>query len=445
MLIGDREALDETLPPEAIARRLGERVTVNGWVHDVRLLGGINFILLRNSEGILQVTAPKKAVPAEVMDQVAALHPEDVVRCTGLVKEAKVARNGFEIIPDKIEVINAAETPLPLDPRGVTDANIDTRLNWRTLDLRRPEVEAVFRVQDALLEGMEAHLRSKGFLRIFTPSILGGVSEGGAEVFKTDYYGKPAFLRQDPQLHRQLAMAGGLGKVYDLGPSWRAERSHTPRHMSEHRTIAPELSFIEDERDTMRAEEAMVVSGIRRVNERCQRELDLLQVELEEPSTPFPELAFPELYSILRRLGHEQPRDQDLDRESEKLLAEFVKREYGSDYFFVNRFPSRVKPFYVMRVDDEPEFARSVDLVYRGLELSSGGQREHRHERLLQQIIEKGIDPPGLMWFTEPFRFGVPTHGGFSLGVERLTASLLGIENVKEAALFPRDPERLQP
>ncbi|MDA4116363.1 MAG: aspartate--tRNA(Asn) ligase [Thaumarchaeota archaeon] len=437
--------MQETAAPEAIAKKLGEKVTVSGWVHDVRLLGGINFILLRNSEGILQVTAPKKAVSKEVMDKVAALHPEDVVRCTGLVKEAKVARNGFEIIPENIEVLSASATPLPLDPRGVTDANIDTRLNWRTLDLRRPEVQAIFRIQDALVEGMESYLRSSGFLRVFTPSILGGVSEGGAEVFKTDYYGKPAFLRQDPQLHRQLAIAGGLGKVYDLGPSWRAELSHTPRHMSEHRTIAPELSFIQDERDTMRVEEEMLVRGIRNANEKCQRELDIRQLDLEEPKTPFPELSFPEVYGILKKEGHELPREKDLDRESEKLLTEFVKREYSSDYFFVNRFPSSVKPFYVMHVDDEPEFARSVDMVYKGLELSSGGQREHRHGKVVEQIVQKGLDPSGLAWFTEPFRFGVPPHGGFSLGIERFTASLLGIENVKEAALFPRDPERLQP
>jgi nondiscriminating aspartyl-tRNA synthetase len=437
--------LEETLAPEAIAKKLGEKVTVSGWVHDVRLLGGINFILLRNSEGIVQVTAPKKAVAKEVMDVVGALHPEDVVRCIGLVKEAKVARNGFEIIPDRIALISAAATPLPLDPRGVTDANIDTRLNWRTLDLRRPEVQAIFRIQDALVEGMEEHLRGSGFTRIFTPSILGGVSEGGAEVFKTDYYGKPAFLRQDPQLHRQLAIAGGMGKVYDLGPSWRAELSHTPRHMSEHRTIAPELSFMRDERDTMRVEEAMLVRGIRKVNEKCQRELDTLQLDLDEPRTPFPELAFPDLYETLKKLGHALPRERDLDRESERLLTEHVKREFGSDFFFVNRFPSSVKPFYVMHVDDEPEFARSVDLVYKGLELSSGGQREHRHDRIVAQISQKGLDPQGLAWFTEPFRYGVPPHGGFSLGIERLTASLLGIENIKEVALFPRDPERLQP
>ena len=437
--------MEKTPAPGEIAKKIGERVTVSGWVHDVRLLGGISFILVRNSEGIVQVTAPKKAVSKEVLDQVASLHPEDVVQCTGMVKEAKVAKNGFEIIPDRIEVISAAATPLPLDPRGVTDANIDTRLNWRTLDLRRPEIQAIFRIQDALVEGMEAYLRGCGFTRIFTPSILGGVSEGGAEVFKTDYYGRPAFLRQDPQLHRQLAIAGGLGRVYDLGPSWRAELSHTPRHMSEHRTIAPELSFVKDERDTMRVEEAMVVGGIRRANERCQAELDLLQLDLEEPRTPFPELAFPEIYGTLKKLGHALPRDKDLDRESERLLTDFVKREHGSDFFFVNRFPSSVKPFYVMHVDEEPEFARSVDLVYKGLELSSGGQREHRHARVLDQIARKGLDAEGLKWFTEPFRYGVPPHGGFSLGIERLTASLLGIENIKEAALFPRDPERLQP
>lgn len=437
--------MEETPAPEALAKKLGERVVVSGWVHDVRLLGGINFILLRNSQGIVQVTAPKKTVSKEVMDRVASLHPEDVVRCAGVVKEAKMARNGFEIIPEVIEMISAAATPLPLDPRGVTDANIDTRLNWRTLDLRRPEVQAIFRIQDALVEGMEAHLRGSGFLRVFTPSILGGVSEGGAEVFKTDYYGKPAFLRQDPQLHRQLAIAGGLGKVYDLGPSWRAELSHTPRHMSEHRTIAPELSFIRDERDTMKVEEGMVVSGIRNANEKCAHELEVLQLDLEEPKTPFPELAFPELYETLKKLGHPLPRDRDLDRESEKLLTEFVKKEHDSDFFFVNRFPSSVKPFYVMRVDDAPEFARSVDLVYKGLELSSGGQREHRHDKIVDQISQKGLDATSLMWFTEPFRYGVPPHGGFSLGIERFTASLLGIENIKEAALFPRDPERLQP
>jgi len=437
--------LEELPSVNALKVMIGQKARVSGWVHDVRLLGGISFVLIRNRDAIVQVTVPRKAVTPDVMNTVSSLHPEDVVTVTGLVKEAKQARNGFEIIPDSLTVVAPSATPLPLDPRGVTDANLDTRFEWRTLDLRRPESTAVFKVSDALVTGMESYLRENGFIRVFTPSILGGISEGGSEVFKLDFYGKPAFLRQDPQLHRQLAIAGGLGRVYDLGANWRAELSHTPRHMSEHRTIAPEISFLADERDTMRVEEGMIVSGIRNVIKECGPELDLLHIALEEPKTPFPELAFPEIYGVLEKLGRKLPEDQDLDRESEKLLTDFVKQEHGSDFFFVNRFPSKVKPFYVMHVDEEPRYARSVDMVYKGLELSSGGQREHRHEKIVQQIREKGMDEEGLKWFTEPFRFGVPPHGGFSLGIERFVATLLNIPSVKEAALFPRDPERLQP
>ncbi|MDA4122940.1 MAG: aspartate--tRNA(Asn) ligase [Thaumarchaeota archaeon] len=437
--------MEEILPVTAMAKKVGEKVRVAGWVHDVRLLGGISFVLLRNREGIIQITVPKKAVSQQVLDTVAALHPEDVILCVGLVKEAKVARNGFEIIPESLNVLSASATPLPLDPRGVTSAGLDTRFTWRTLDLRRPEVTALFEIQDALFLGMEAYLRGSGFLRVFTPSILGGISEGGSEVFKIDYYGRPAFLRQDPQLHRQLAMAGGLERVYDLGPNWRAELSHTPRHMSEHRTIAPEMSFIADEVDTMKVEEAMIVAGISTVIEKCQEQLDILKLDLMVPKTPFPVLSFPEIYQTLKDHGHVLPEDSDLDRTSEKLLTEHVKTEFDSDFFFVNRFPSKIKPFYVMHVDEEPRFARSVDLVYKGVELSSGGQREHRHDRLMAQIKEKGMNPDELHWFTEPFRYGIPPHGGFSLGIERFTALLLNIENAKEAALFARDPETLQP
>lgn len=437
--------MDDIPSMAALKGMVGQKATVSGWVHDVRLLGGINFVLLRNRDGIVQVTVPRKAVSPELMNTVSALHPEDVITVTGTVKDAKQARNGFEVIPDALVVLSPSATPLPLDPRGVTDANLETRFQWRTLDLRRPESTAVFKVEDALVTGMESYLRGQGFIRVFTPSILGGISEGGSEVFKIDFYGRPAFLRQDPQLHRQLAIAGGLARVYDLGANWRAELSHTPRHMSEHRTIAPEMSFITDETDTIRVEEQMIASGVKRLVDECQAELDLLQIRLEVPKTPFPVITFPEVYGTLEKLGHKLPEDQDLDRESEKLLTDYVKSEFGSDFFFVNHFPSKIKPFYVMRIDGDQRYARSVDLLYKGLELSSGGQRENRHERLIQQIREKGMDEEGLKWFTEPFRYGVPPHGGFSLGIERLTATLLNLPSVKEAALFPRDPERLQP
>jgi len=435
----------ELLTPEQLRDRIGKEVLLFGWVHDVRVLGGISFVLLRNSKGIVQLALPKKDVTPELFEFVPRLHQEDVISCKGRVKESKAARHGFEVVPSSIELVSKSDSPLPLDPRGVTPASLDTRLEWRTLQLRTPEATAVFRVESALVEGMERYLHENGFIRTFTPSILGGISEGGAEVFKIDYYGKPAFLRQDPQLHRQLVIAGGFDRIYDLGTNWRAELSHTPRHLSEHRTIAPEMAFIEDEHDVMKAEEGMVKASIRFAVVECRDELSLLKVELHEPSDSFPEVTFVQAYEVLDRLGMKYRKGEDLSDEALRALAKDVDQRTGSEYFFLNRFPSAVKPFYVMRVDEEPEYARSVDFVFRGMELSSGGQREHRREKIIEQITEKGMDPKSLEWFTEPFRYGVPPHGGYSFGIERFTAQLLRMDSVKEAVLFPRDPDRLSP
>ncbi len=435
----------ELLSPAELKKRLGKKVSIAGWVHDVRVLGGISFIMVRNLSGIIQVTAPKKNVGREVMELITSLHQEDVVSCTGTVRKSDVARLGFEVIPESLEVVSKAAVPLPLDPRGVTPAALDTRLSWRSLDLRRPESSSVFKIESVAVSGMESYLRESGFIRVFTPGIIGGISEGGSEVFKIDFYGRPAFLRQDPQLHRQLAIAGGFDKIYDLGTNWRAELSHTPRHLSEHRTIAPEMAFLEDERDTMRVEEAMVVHSIRAVRQGCKDELATLSLTLEEPKTPFPELLFPEAIDVLESLGRKVARDEDIDTESGRLLAKHMKERFDAEFFFLNRFPSKVKPFYVMKVDEEPKQARSVDLMYKGVELSSGGQREHRHQKIVEQIREKGMEADELKWFTEPFRYGVPPHGGYSFGIERFAALMLNLGSVKEAALFPRDPERLQP
>jgi aspartyl-tRNA synthetase len=438
-------SVKDLLSPDDLKSRIGEEVHLSGWVHDVRALGGITFVLIRNSKGIVQLAVPKKSVPPELFASASALRQEDVISCTGTVKDSKAARLGFEVVPSSIDVVSKADAPLPLDPRGVTQASLDTRLEWRSLELRKPETAAVFKIENAIVQGFEEHLRKSGFIRAFTPSIIGGVSEGGSEVFKIDFYGREAFLRQDPQLHRQLTIAGGFDRIYDLGTNWRAELSHTPRHLSEHRTIAPEMAFISDERDLMRLQEAMVVHGIKKVIDSCPDELVLLKLDLQTPKLPFPEVSFPDVYDTMESLGEPLPRDRDIDEPSQRALAKHVKDDTGSDFFFLNRFPSKVKPFYVMRVDDEPEFARSTDLVYKGLELSSGGQREHRHDKIVAQIEEKGLNSKSLEWFTEPFRYGVPPHGGYSFGIERFTSYLLGMENIKEAVLFPRDPERLQP
>jgi aspartyl-tRNA synthetase len=437
--------LNRTHYSNELKNQIDKNVVVCGWVHDVRNLGGINFLLLRDSEGTVQVTAQKEKVSKKILEIYSNLHQEDVLAVKGRVVKSKIAKIGIEIIPDEIEVISKSEVPLPLDPRGVTPANLDTRLDWRSLDLRRKENLAIFKIQAKLQEGMEEFLRKEGFLRVWTPSILGGISEGGAEVFKIDFFGKNAFLRQDPQLHRQLLIAAGFEKIYDLGPSWRAELSDQPTHLAEHRTIAPEFAFMKDESDMIKLEQDMSIAGIKKVIEDCEKELKILGKEIKIPKTPFPELRFPKIYEILEEHGKKLPVGSDLDKESEIVLAKFVKEKYKNDFFFINRFPSAVKPFYVMRVDEEPKWARSVDLVFKGLEMSSGGQREHRYEKIVQQIKEKKMNLESLKWFTEVFRFGVPPMGGFSLGIERFTMKLLDISNLKEAVLFPRYVTRMLP
>lgn len=423
----------------------GKEVKVAGWVHKIRDLGKLKFIVLRDRTGIIQVTLKKGNVDETMISIAEKLREEDVVLISGAVKATKIAPGGRELIPSKIEVVSKTLEPVPVSVSGNIESNLDTRLDYRVLDLRRPEVAAVFRVQSKLLEGIQEYLWKENFQQVFTPCLMGAASESGAEVFPVVYFNKSAFLRQDPQLHRQLAVISGMDRIYDLGPSWRAELSHTPRHLCEHRGCAVELGFIKDEYDVMRVEEDLVRSGVAKVVSECKEELEVLGKEISVPQAHFPEIRFPDVYAILEEYGKKIPFGEDYDRESEIIIARHVKEKHGSDFFFVNRFPFRVKPFYVMKVDEDPTWARSVDLVCKGLELSSGGQREHRYEKIIWQIKEKGMSTIGLKWFTEFFRYGAPPHGGFNIGIERLTMQLLDLQNVQEAALFPRTPERLLP
>lgn len=417
-------------------------VRITGWVERVKEVGRFRFIWIRDKTGIAQITVPRKN--GKLLEKTADLGLHDFILVAGKLAEKPVAKVGAEILPRRIEVLSRAEAPLPIDVTGHIKSILSTRLDWRPIDLRNPRNAAILKIQAAIVEGMQEYLNSNGFLQVFTPCIIGAGSEGGAELFKIDYFGQTAYLRQDPQLHRQLLMVAGLDKIYDLGPNWRAEPSHTPRHLCEYRACAVELSYIEDEGDVMRVEEELVVAGIKKAVENCEEELKLLEKEVEVPRTPFPVLTFPEIYDILREMGEEIPYGEDLDTEAERLLAKYVKEKYNHDFFFVDRFPYKVKPFYVMKID-RTEWARSIDLIYKGLELSSGGQREHRYQRLVQQIEEKGLSVENFRWFIEHFRYGAPPHGGFAIGIERLTMALLDLENIREAAPFPRTPDRMLP
>lgn len=420
----------------------GQGVLLKGWVYEIRELGKMRFLLLRDASGIVQCVLKKGS---KGFDEELTL--ESVVSIKGKVRKAKLTNKevtfkNIEIEISELKILSKAEAlPIQVNEKTIT-ASLDKRLNYRSLDIRKQKIKAIFKIQSTLVKGMQEWFSKNEFLRVFTPSLIGAASESGAEVFSVDYFDKKAFLRQDPQLHRQLTIAGGIEKLYDLGPSWRAEKSHTTKHITEYHSIAPEMAFIKNEQDIMRIEEQVVVAGIKKVVKECKKELKLLDVELKVPKIPFPELRFPEIYEILKKEDKIIKKGENLDAEAEELLWKYVQKKYKTDFYFINKFPFKIKPFYVYH---DEEYARSVDLVCKGIELSSGGQREHRYEILMKNVKEKGMSQKSVGWFTKFFKYGVPPHGGFALGIERLTQAILSLGNIREGTLFVRDRKRLTP
>lgn len=419
------------------------KVQVKGWVQGLKNLGRVKFLQLRDQSGTIQITIKKEKASKKMLEITKSLTKESVVSIKGKAVKNKKAPNGIEIRPEKIEIISKSDSGLPISLQERSSTKLSKRLDWRSLDLRKPKNQAVFRIQSTLTQGVREHLLKEGFLEIFTPCMLGAASESGSDVFPILYFDKEAFLRQDPQLHRQLTIAGGFEKIFEIGPAWRSELSHTTKHLCEHRVCAVEKAFIEDEGDIIKLEEEMVVAALKKVSKECRSELKLLGKKIKIPKTPLPVLEYPEIVKILNKKGIKLK--GDLDSEAEKALWEYVQEEFDSEFYFIKKFPSKIKPFYVMMFDSEPEWARSVDLYFRGLELSSGGQREHRYEKIVEQAEERGMKPEGVEWFAKFFKYGVPSHGGFALGIERLTQELLGLKNIRDAVLFSRDPDRLVP
>jgi nondiscriminating aspartyl-tRNA synthetase len=421
-------------------------VTLQGWVFDLRDFGSVKFIQLRDATGIIQVTINMDEDAKEITDTVKELTKETALIITGDCKENEKARTGIEVIPKKITIISKADSDLPIPVfEKKSHTQLPKRLDYRSLDLRKPKMQAIFKVQSTILQGFQEYLNKNDFTQVFTPCILGVASESGSEVFPLIYFNTEAFMRQDPQLHRQLTIAGGFPRIYDIGPAWRAELSHTQRHLCEHRVCAVELAFIKDEYDVMKVEQELVISALKKVKEQCANELKRLNIELTIPTEDFPVLEFPEVYTILESKGKFIAPGDDLDREAEGMIWEYVQEKYNCEFYFVNRFPFAEKPFYVMRDDNDKDYARSTDMYFKGVELSSGGQREHRYEKIMENLKEKNANESEVEWFTKFFKYGVPPHGGFAIGIERITQTLLNIENIRDCVLFPRDPERLVP
>ncbi len=421
----------------------GEKVRLAGWVHDIRDLGGLRFLLLRDREGIVQVTLPKKYVSKEVFSATEGLQKESVVAVEGTVKAEAKAPNGFEIIPEKIEVLNVSSTPLPLDPTGRVDANLDTRLDHRIMDLRKAKISAIFRIRDMALAEGRRYLREKGFMEVHTPRIISTSSEGGTELFPIAYFEREAFLAQSPQLYKQMLMGTGMDRVFEIATYFRAEEHDTIWHLNEITAIDAEMAFIRDENDIMDTIEGLAASMINGIREKCAPQLMELGVEIPEPKMPFPRITYDEAVAILEKEGLKAPAEEDLTTESEKKLGAAMKKR-GYELYFVTKYPLRVKPFYTMPDKDERR-SNSFDLEYKGREIVSGSQRIHQFDLLKKMIKAKGLNPENFGSYLEAFEYGIPPHGGFGLGMERFLMQLLNLTNIREAVLFPRDRKRLTP
>ncbi|TKR25595.1 aspartate--tRNA(Asn) ligase [Natronomonas salsuginis] len=431
---------DRTYTAEATP---GETVTVAGWVHEIRDLGGIAFLILRDTTGRIQVKFEKDEMDDELVEMGLGVSRESVVAVTGDVKEEPRAPTDVEVVPESVEVLSRADTELPLDPTGKVDAELSTRLDNRTLDLRREAGQAIFSIRSEVQAAVREAFREADATEINTPKIVATGTEGGTELFPITYFGREAFMNQSPQLFKQLIAGSNLERVFEIGPIFRAEEHNTPRHLNEATSIDFEGAFC-DHNDAMDVCESVVVAAYEAVAENCAEELDALGLdEFEVPDTPFPRISYEEAIERINATGELDEQlvwGDDLPTEGEKALGNDV-----GGHYFITDWPAEIKPFYIMDHDDDETLSTGFDMMHPRMELVSGGQREHRREELIAGFEAQGLDPEAFEYYTKMFKYGMPPHAGWGLGAERLIMTMLDLDNIREAVLFPRDRQRLSP
>jgi len=412
----------------------GKKVLVKGWVHDFRLMGKLNFIILRDCNGLAQIVVKGE----KFKELLKTLHLEDVVEIEGIVKRSKSEKFEFEIEAEKISIINKSEPQLPLDPREITKTNLETRLDWRFLYFRTQEGRAIFRIQTEIVKSFREYFLNKGFIEMQPPIIIASASEGGAELFELPYFEKRAYLAQSPQLYKQMG-AISFEKVFMIVPVFRAEKFDQPTHLNEIRQMDIEMAFANDEDAIVELENAFV-HILKNVKENCEKELRILNQEVEIPSLPLRRVKYEEAINLLKEYGEKIKFGDDFSKTQEKKLGEIL----GSA-FIIKDWPEELKPFYAMPRDDNPKLVRAFDLIYKGLEISSGTQRIHLPDLLEKRIREKGLNPKDFEYYINAFRYGAPPHAGWSIGLERLTMKICGKENIQEVTMFPRTRTRIYP
>ena len=422
---------------------IGQKVQIAGFVQSVRDQKRMQFVILRDHTGMIQLFHEKGGDEDTLKVAISSLTQESAIIASGtLTSNQNVKLGGVEIVLDSVDVASLAETPIPI----TKESSLDLQLDWRTLSIRRPENNLIFRVQTTLEQGMREYWDQEGFTEIHSPKLMGTASESGAELFQLDYFGQKASLAQSPQFYKQMAMAAGLDRIFEIGPVFRANPSFTPRHDTEFTSVDVEISWIKTHEDIMQFEEAWLRYTINKVAQIHGAEIkEMFGVDVVVPELPFPRITLSKARHILAERGRTIEDRADLDPLGERDITEYIQKQFGHEFVFVTDYPVEVRPFYHRRHESDPTLTKSFDLLWKGLEITTGAQREHRVEILTKQAIEKKISLESIKYYIDFFRYGCPPHGGFGLGLTRLLMILLDKKNVREVTYLYRGPNRLTP
>ena len=419
-------------------------VTIGGWVETLRDQKRIQFIIIRDESGSVQVTYPRPADEDALADVVSSLTNGSFVEVTGNLKhDERVKLGGIEILLTDLKIVTLSTPDSPI----AEDTSIDKRLDWRFIDMRRPELNLMMRVQTTIEQAWRELWLENDFIEIHSPKLMGSPSESHAELFKLEYFETHAYLAQSPQFYKQMAMTAGLGKVFEIGPVFRADPSFTSRHATEFISVDMEMSFVDSHEDVMQFQERLLVNAIQAVKDKHGAEIERLYgFEVKVPTVPFPRIPLAEAHAIVEARGYKVPRaDGDLDPEGERQIAAHVAEAFDHEFVFLTDYPKNIRPFYHMRHESNPDLTKSYDLIWKGTEITTGAQREHRIEVLEKQVLDKGLELEGLNFYLDFFRYGAPSHGGFGMGLTRVVMLLLDLPNIREASFLFRGPNRLQP
>jgi len=418
--------------------KMEEEVFISGWVHKIRKLSKITFLVLRDRSGLIQLVLDPK------LHDIKGLKLESVISVKGLVKGSDNKISDIEVQVLDLHVISYALEDLPISINGdQAEGNIDTRLNNRVISLRNPKTNAIFNVQSVLVQGFIEFLKSEDFTQVFTPKIVAEGAEGGTALFTVKYFEKIAYLAQSPQFYKQMLVGAGFERVFEVGQVYRAEEHNTLRHLNEYVSLDLEMGFIDDEIDIMEMERKLLIYMFSKVKSECGNQLQLLDADIPVIGSNIPALRLSEAIEILKLKYGKTELSTDLDPEGERLIGDYAKEFLNSDLLFLTHYPRSKRPMYTMPCGEE--LTHSFDLLYNGLEITTGGQRIHNYQMLIDNMIYKGLNPDNYTGYLDTFKFGMMPHGGLAIGLERLTAQLLGFKNVRETTLFPRDRERMTP